>query len=1035
MNSSVPDYDIIIPLNNEGIYLMKSSYLNEILNSKDKLLTQSYFELQSYFEDKYGRDSVVFMEIGTFFEVYEVNNDDVQIGKAKEMAELLNIQLTKKNKNIIENSDKNPLLAGVPSVSFERYLNRLIQEQKYTIIVVKQKSTPPKISRYISQIVSPGTNFEHIVDNDDNYIVSILVDKYRDIYTVGYSAIDVTTGKTFLYETHGTSEDPSYALDEVFNLLNIYRTSEIVITFLDGIDDQRYVMNYLEIPEHYHYSVNNERLKIDFQNELFKEVYQIQSLLSPIEHLDLERSPMITESLAILIHFVIEHDIHIVQKLNRPKLIDNRRFMYLGNNALEQLGIISKDKKEFTLLKMLDKSSTAIGRRLLKERLLNPIIQKDELERRYNLIERVSSHVRFLDETMRGIYDVERLARRLALARLHPFEMNHIYDSMLNVKELMLYVKKNKIQKTPFHESELDEFLRDITKSIDLDVSRRFTNNTVDENFLMSGVDESIDTLVKENSVMLIAFEDIMARIEQMLIDANAGSVNKLVNLGLLEKEGYYISLSKNRFSMIESEFKKDEEFSKFSVKKLTNSVKITSEFTDNLSDKIMKNRRKIVTLVKERYIQLQALFERRYALLFDRVISYVADLDVGVSSSKVAQEYKHSRPMIIDVRDDENFMQIMQLRHPLIEVQERGGIYVPNDVVMGNRDYMDLPHPQTVMLEVGVHDGHDINGVLLYGINSSGKSSLMKSIGISVLMAQSGFFVSAAVMKFSIFDSLFTRIVSRDNLAKGLSTFAVEMLEMKNIFNRSSVRSLVLGDEISHGTETLSGVAIVASAIKKLSDIRCLFLFATHLHQLSTMPEITDLDNVVDLHLSVEYDEDKDALIFNRVLQEGSGSSIYGLEFAKSLHMDSEFLQTANKIRKRLANDFDELELLVKKKKSKYNKELYVTKCIICGAVAEDVHHISQRSLADKAGFIGHFHQDNKHNLVPLCKEHHKLIHDGKIRVDGFVMTSKGLELKFEEQMSKPKKVEVQEPEINEPQEVQKVQEDENKKILLDDW
>ena len=1014
---------------------MESSDLNKILNNKDKLLTQSYFELQAFFEDKYGKDSVVFMEIGTFFEVYEVNNDEIEIGKAKEMAELLNIQLTKKNKNIIENSDKNPLLAGVPSVSFDRYLSRLIAEQKYTIVVVRQKGNPPKISRYISQIVSPGTNFEHIVDNDDNYIVSLLVDKHRGIYTVGYSAIDVTTGKTFLYETHGTSEDPSYALDEVFNLLNIYRTSEIVITFLDGIDDQRYVMNYLEIPEHYHYSVNHERPKIDFQNELFKEVYQIESLLSPIEHLDLERSPMITESLAILIHFVIEHDIHIVQKLNRPKLIDNRRFMYLGNNALEQLGIISKDKREFTLLKMLDKSSTAIGRRLLKERLLNPIMEKDELERRYNLIERVSSHIRFLDETMRGIYDVERLARRLALSRLHPFEMNHIYDSMLNVKELMLYVKKNKIQKTPFHESELDEFLRDITKSIDLDISRRFTNNTVDENFLMSGVDESIDTLVKENSVMLIAFEDIMARIEQMLLDANAGSVNKLVNLGLLEKEGYYISLSKNRFSMIESEFKKDEDFSKFNVKKLTNSVKITSEFTDNLSDKIMKNRRKIVTLVKERYIQLQALFERRYSLLFDRVISYVADLDVGVSSSKVAQEYKHSRPMIIDVRDDENFMQIMQLRHPLIEVQERGGIYVPNDVVMGNRDYMDLPHPQTVMLEVGVHDGHDINGVLLYGINSSGKSSLMKSIGISVLMAQSGFFVSAAVMKFSIFDSLFTRIVSRDNLAKGLSTFAVEMLEMKNIFNRSSVRSLVLGDEISHGTETLSGVAIVASAIKKLSDIRCLFLFATHLHQLSTMPEITDLDNVVDLHLSVEYDEDKDTLIFNRVLQEGSGSSIYGLEFAKSLHMDSEFLQTANKIRKRLANDFDELELLVKKKKSKYNKELYVTKCIICGAVAEDVHHISQRSLADKAGFIGHFHQDNKHNLVPLCKEHHKLIHDGKIRVDGFVMTSKGLELKFEEQMSKPKKVEVQEPEINEPQEVQKVQEDENKKILLDDW
>ncbi|MDQ7044399.1 MAG: DNA mismatch repair protein [Sulfurimonas sp.] len=1006
---------------------MQASDVSGILNNKDRLLTQTYFDLQRYFEDKYGLDTVVFMEIGTFYEVYEVNNDDEQIGKAKEIAELLNIQLTKKNKNIIENSDKNPLLAGVPAVSFERYLSRLISEQKYTVIVVKQKGNPPKISRYIAQIVSPGTNFEHIVDNDDNYIVSLLIDKYRGIYNVGYSAIDVTTGKTFLYETHGTSEDPSYALDEVFNLLNIYRTSEVVLTFLDGISNQRHVMQYLEIAEHYHYSVNNQRPKVDFQNKLFAEVYQIQSLLSPIEHLDLERSPMITESLAILIHFVIEHDMHIVQKLSMPRLIDNRRFMYLGNNALEQVGIISKDKKEFTLLKMLDKSATAIGRRLLKERLLNPIMEKDELERRYNLIEKVSSHIQFLDETMRGIYDIERLSRRLSLARLHPFEMNHVYESMLSVKELMQYVKKYKIQKTPFHESEIDEFIRDISKSIDLDVSRRFTNNTVDENFLMPGVDESIDTLVEENRVMLIAFDDIMKKIETLLVNTNTGRASNLVTLGLLEKEGYYISLSKNRFSQIEKEFSSDELLSTFSVKKLTNNVKITSQFTDGLSDKIMKNRRKIVNIVKEKYIGLQGLYERRYSLLFDRVIAYVSDLDVGVSSSKVSQIYKHSRPMIVDVAKDENFMQIMQLRHPLIEVQERGGIYVPNDIVMGNREYMDLPHPETVMLEVNVHDGHDTNGVLLYGINSSGKSSLMKSIGIAVLMAQSGFFVSAAVMKFSIFDSLFTRIVSKDNLAKGLSTFAVEMLEMKNIFNRSTVRSLVLGDEISHGTETLSGVAIVASAIMKLAKTRCLFLFATHLHQLSTMKEITSLNNVVDLHLSVEYDEEKDTLLFNRILQSGSGSSIYGLEFAKSLHMDSEFLDTANQIRKRLSNDFDELELLVKKKKSKYNKDLYVTKCVICGAMAEDVHHISQRSLADTDGFIGHFHKDNKHNLVPLCKEHHNQIHDGKLHVGGFVMTSKGLELQFEEKMSKPKAKVVQEPDINEKPA--------STDFVLDDW
>ncbi len=1002
---------------------MLSNDVNAILNDKSKLLSEIYFDLQRYFEEKYGEDTVVFMEIGTFFEVYEVNNDDMQVGKAKEMAELLNIQLTKKNKNIVENSVKNPLLAGVPAVSFERYLNRLIQEQRYTVIVVKQRGEPPKISRYISQIISPGTNFDYTIDNEDNYIVSLLIDKHRDIYSVGYAAIDVTTGKTWLYETHGTSEDPAYALDEVFNLLNINKTSEVVLTFLEGVNDQKEVVRYLEIPEHYSYSVNHERPKIEYQNELFEKVYQLQSLLSPIEHLDLERSPAISEALAILVHFVIEHDYHIIQKLSRPKLIDNRRYMYLGNNALEQLAVISKDKDEMTISRLIDKTGTAIGKRLLKERLLNPIMEKEELERRYGLIERVNTHVRLLEETLRGIYDLERLARRINLGRLHPFEMNYVYDSLVSVKDLMAYVKKHKIQKTPFSDLEIDEFIRDIERSFDLDTSRRFTMATVDDNFLMRGIDPAIDTLIDENAKMLQTFNILMDEMERMLGDvAGNGSNTRYVSLGVLDKEGYYISLSKTRWSMIEQQFSLasvDLEhgtvtFDSFNVKKLTNNVKITSELTDQLSDKIMRNRSKIVALVKERFVQLQSVFERRYALLFERIIGYVADLDVAVSSAKVAEMYNYARPMITDVKEDENFLQIMALRHPLIEIQEQRGIYVPNDIVMGTRDYMDLPYPETVMLDVAVHDGHEINGVLLYGINSSGKSSLMKSIGVAVLLAQSGFYVPASSMKFSLFESIFTRIVSKDNLAKGLSTFAVEMLEMKNIFNRAKMKSLVLGDEISHGTETLSGVAIVASSIMKLSKLRSIFLFATHLHQLSTMEEIKRLKNVVDLHLSVEYDEERDKLVFNRVLQAGSGSSIYGLEFAKSLHMDGEFLDTANRIRKRLANDFDELEMLVKKRTSKYNKDLYVTKCVICGAMAEDVHHIAHQSLANQAGFIGHFHQDHKHNLVPLCKEHHRAIHDGKIAVKGFVMTSTGLELEVEDQISRPKPQVVEEPEIN---------------------
>ncbi len=990
---------------------MLADDVNALLNDKKLLLTEVYFELQKHFESKYGPNTVVFMEIGTFVEVYEVNNDELQLGKAKEMAELLNIQLTKKNKTIAENSTKNPLLAGVPTISFERYLNRLIQEQKYTIIYIKQRGEPPKVSRYVAKIISPGTNFDYTIGSEDNYIVSLLVDKHKDIYSIGYSAIDVTTGKTFLYEAHGTSEDQNFALDEIFNLLHVYKTSEVVLSFLEGVDDQKHILRYLEIDEHYTYSVNTQRPKIEYQNELFKRVYQIQSLLSPIEHLDLERTPMISEALAVLVHFVIEHDFHIIQKLSRPQLIDNKRYMYLGNSAFEQLGVISKDKDEMTLLRLIDKSVTAIGKRLLKERLLNPIMEEEELMRRYGMAEKVMSHTKLLEENLRNIYDLERLSRRTNLGKLHPFEMNFIYDSLLGVQDLMAYIKKHKLSKTPFSDNEVLVFVKEIEKTFNLDVTRKYTVQTVDENFFMRGVDPHIDELSDENAKMLQSIYIIMDRIEELLSGVANKSENRLVTLGQLDKEGYFITLSKNRFSMIEAAFSGTGveidgtfiNFKEFSVKKLTNNVKISSELIDALSDKIMRNRTKIVALAKEKFVEKQHQLERRYTLLFERMIHYVADIDVAVSTAKTAQMYNYARPMIVPAQEDENFLQILELRHPLIEVQEHQGIYVPNDIVMGNREYMDLPYPETIMLDSMVHDGHQIHGVLLYGINSSGKSSLMKSIGLSVLMAQAGFFVPASAMKFSLFESVFTRIVSKDNLAKGLSTFAVEMLEMKNIFNRAGTKSLILGDEISHGTETLSGVAIVASAIMKLAKLRSVFLFATHLHQLSTMDELVKLKNVVNLHLEVAYDEEKDKLVYNRTLQSGSGSSIYGLEFAKSLHMDKEFLDVANNIRKRLANDYDELELLVKKKKrSKYNKDLYVTKCVICGNIAEDVHHISHQSMANQAGFIGHFHQDHKHNLIPLCRDHHNDIHSGKIHVKGFRMTSTGLELDYEEQLSK---------------------------------
>ena len=949
----------------------------KLLEQKDKLLTEIYFDLQRYFENRYGKDTLVFMEIGSFFEVYEVNNDDMQLGKAKEISELLNIQLTRKNKSIIENSPQNPLLAGVPSVSVERYLNRIIQSKKYTIILVKQKGEPPHVKRYISSIISPGTNFDYINEPTENNIASIMIDKNLGIYSVGYSAIDVTTGKTMVNEIHSTSDDKTFALDELFNLLQTYQTSELLVTLLSNDIDKEWILNYLEIKNNYHYTFNSCRLKINYQNELFKSIYNIESMLSPIEFLDLERYPYASEALALLCDFIIEHDEILLEKMYRPKFLSPERFVYLGNNALEQLEIISRDTSKKTVLSLIGQTSTAIGKRVLKERLLNPICDIKILESRYELIEKLLPNYKVYENHLKQIYDLERILRRIKLKKLHPFELSYLHTSMESVKDVINQEIVDEIEFAKEMLNHIDDFISMLESTYELDLCAKVARVQIKENFFKEGVYPLIDTLEKEQREELYKIETIAKHINSLFSDKKG----EFATVGFLDSEGYFITMTKNRFAMIEDEFFKsyikfeDKHFffRDFSIKKLKNSVKIYSNLFDEISSVYIANQVKMISLVKQRYDESLEVIDSRYSSLLESVISHIGGLDVAISSASVSKKYNYTKPKLLEKSENPVF-QAKELRHPIIESREENGIYIPNDIEFSKEN----------------------RGMLLYGINSSGKSSLMKSVGIAVVLAQAGFFVPAKELKFTVFDKLFTRIVSSDNLYKGLSTFAVEMLELKNIFNRSDKYSLVLGDEICHGTETGSALAIVASAVKKLIKLKSFFIFATHLHHLTSLKEIKSLKELRFLHLGVTYDEEKDSLIYDRKLKEGSGSSLYGLEFAKSLHLDSEFLEEAYAIRKHLTNDFSKTETLKKKKTSKYNKNLYVTKCALCDKPVDDVHHITPQSLFEYDDI--HFQKNHKYNLIPLCKEHHKKVHEGKIVISGFIMTESGLKLHYEE-------------------------------------
>ena len=289
---------------------------------------------------------------------------------------------------------------------------------------------------------------------------------------------------------------------------------------------------------------------------------------------------------------------------------------------------------------------------------------------------------------------------------------------------------------------------------------------------------------------------------------------------------------------------------------------------------------------------------------------------------------------------------------------------------------------------------------ILVYGLNSAGKSTLMKSIGLSVIMAQAGMYVPAKSFIYRPYKAIFARITGNDNLFKGYSSFVLEMNELRSILKRAEPGTLVIGDEVCRGTEHISGNSIVAATIIKLAKSGCHFIFATHLHEIAEMNRITNLLNVKPYHLTVE--QSGDELIFDRKLKSGSGEKIYGITVARSVIQDNEFIRLAQEIKNELLMRPNELLPDVT---SHYNRDLYTDTCQSCGVflvnindkrVYLDTHHINhQKDCVD--GFVSdmpHMRMNSKYNLVVLCKKCHLLVHQGQINISKYLDTSNGRKL-----------------------------------------
>jgi DNA mismatch repair protein MutS len=933
------------------------------------MIIDDYLEYTATYKAKYGEKTIVLMQVGSFYELYSVKDDTSE--DIYNIADLCNIQISKKNKSITDVSISNPLMAGFPLYTLKKFTNILLNNN-YTIVLIEQVTEPPNPERKVTEILSPGMNI-NIENKRNNFMMVLYYEFVGDLPTVGISGIDLSTGNSFVYEAGSSLSDPEFINDEVFRLITTYNPCEIIILSDKKYDDRKKSnlikhLNLSKMLVHQKWETFEhitQMSKIPYQTVILQKAFKNKSMLSIIEHLNLEKYQLGRVALCCLLQFAYEHNVDIIKHLNTPEIINDNMFLNIEYNSAVQLNILGLHQNDKPLVDILNRCITSFGSRMYRERLLKPIIDNQILNKRYDDIEYLLTDKRFqnVSKHLCGILDLERIKRKMLINKLHPQDWNGFNTSLENAI-IILDKYYDKYDTKPFK-----DMMNYYSNILDLQEASKYNINDIKGNIFVKGVYTEIDQWVNE-------FE----RCYQVILKAN-NNINGIDNIGdstackidYSDKEGYHICMTKKRY---ESAKMKDPTYMKeFKVRSLSsaNMMKIVNQDMIEASSTMDNIQSDISKSVGVYYHQFLSEFIEKYESTLIDLIDIIADIDISCCNAKNAFEYRYYRPCIVERTS--SFIKADNIRHPIIERIDDSTSYIGNDICLSG-------------------DGdNSINGMLLYGINASGKSSLMKSIGLNIVMAQSGMYVASSNMEFCPYKHIFTRISGMDNIYKGMSSFTVEMTELRNILQRCDKYSLVLGDEVCSGTEAISALAIVATGIDTLVKKKAGFIFATHLHDLTTLDIVKQYINkyitVKHIHISID---DQNRIVYERKLREGKGHDTYGIEVCKSLDMPNDFMKTAENVRKEIQGYSN---LMINTTRSKYNNGLYMTECYLCKGVAEDTHHINYQSLSDD-GFFRDFHQDMKHNLIPLCKSCHKKEHNGEIHIKGYKKTSDGVVIDY---------------------------------------
>ena len=774
-------------------------------------MMQQYLKIKSQYQD-----CLLFFRLGDFYEMF--------FEDAKEASRVLEITLTKRDAK-----KENPIpMCGVPYHSANSYIEILINNG-YKVAICEQmedpKQTKGMVKREVVKVVTPGTMMEQggMDENQNNYILSFI--QNENGYALSYC--DVSTG-----ELKATNfEDESTLINEIITI----NPNEIVVREDINEDLKKQI------------SLTTETITV--REEISDMEYSVNTLENNLMFLT-------TQLLLDYIHHTQKRDLSHIEDVITYAAIDFMKMDYYAKRNLELTESIRLKSKKGTLLWLMDETKTPMGARRLKQWIDRPLIHKDNIEQRLDIVESFIDH--FIErDTLRGylnqVYDIERLVGRVSYGNVNArdlIQLKHSISEIPNIKSLL--EQMNSVTTTQF--STLEP-LEDLLTVLEDSLVEEPPISVKDGGLFKQGFSKQLDEYLEASKngkdwlAQLQAKERERTGIKSLKI-----SYNKVF--------GYFIEITRANLQGFEPS-----EHGYHRKQTLSNAERFITDELKEKEDIILGAEDKAIELEYQLFIRLRE-HVKSYTERLQRQAKVISELDCLQSFAEIAQKYNYVRPKF----SDDKTLNLENSRHPVVERVMDYNDYVPNDCYLDQNNFI----------------------YLITGPNMSGKSTYMRQVAIISIMAQMGAYVPCDNAILPIFDQIFTRIGAADDLVSGKSTFMVEMLEAQKALTYATADSLIIFDEIGRGTSTYDGLSLAQAMIEYVSETsHAKTLFSTHYHELTTLDQ--QLSSLKNVHVAA--DEYQGELIFLHKVKEGAVDDSYGIQVAKLANLPEKVIERAQVI------------------------------------------------------------------------------------------------------------------------------------------